>query len=159
MSEEEFYTFQQYMKKDMAITASMQDYLEMIYRLSQNNGYTRLYDLAAALNIQPPSATRMVQKLAKLALVDYKKYGVIALTEEGKQMGSFLLARHLTIQTFLQLIGITEGLLEETEKIEHTINSPTLQALRKLVDFFQTRPETLQELQDYMKIVEASKES
>lgn len=159
MSEEEFYTFRQYMNKDMAITASMQDYLEMIYRLSQDNGYTRIFDLAAALNIQPPSATKMVQKLAKLALVDYKKYGVIVLTDEGRQMGSFLLARHLTIQTFLQLIGITEGLLEETEKIEHTINSPTLQALRKLVDFFHSRPGTLQELRDYIKTVEANKES
>lgn len=146
MAEEEFYTFREYMNKGQTLSASMQDYLEMIYRLSQEHGFTRIYDLAAALNIQPPSATKMVQKLAKLGLVDYKKYEVIFLSEEGKQMGSFLLERHQTIQSFLQLIGVEEGLLEETEKIEHTINLSTLQALRKLVGFLNSKPEILNEL-------------
>ena len=39
----------------------MEDYLEMIYRLSKENGYTRINELSNALNVQPPSATRMVK--------------------------------------------------------------------------------------------------
>lgn len=145
MPGEDFYTFREYMTKDNEISASAQDYLEMIYRLSREAGYTRIYDLAEALNIQPPSATKMVQKLAKLGLVNYKRYDVIFLSEKGKQMGSFLLERHETVQSFLMLIGIKEGLLEETEKIEHTISLSTLQALNKLLAFFASKPRMLKE--------------
>lgn len=151
MPDEEFYTFREYMKKDKMFSASMQDYLEMIYRLSQDHGFTRIYDLAAALNIQPPSATRMVQKLAGLGLVEYKKYGVIFLSQEGNEMGRFLLERHQTIQNFLQMLGIEENLLEETEKIEHTISVSTLRALRRLLDFFYAKPESLREFQVFIK--------
>ena len=60
----DFYTFREYMKNvDKLLTASMEDYLEMIYRLSYDNGFTRIHELSSALNVQPPSATKMVQKL------------------------------------------------------------------------------------------------
>lgn len=37
MTKNNFYTFNEYMKKeDNSLTASMEDYLEMIYRLSFN---------------------------------------------------------------------------------------------------------------------------
>lgn len=74
----DFYTFSEYMKKENnSLTASMEDYLEMIYRLSIKTGFVRLHELANALNVQPPSATKMVQKLAELNLINYEKYGVI----------------------------------------------------------------------------------
>ncbi|MDV3427800.1 MAG: Fur family transcriptional regulator, partial [Bacillota bacterium] len=39
MDKNDFYTFNEYMKKeDNSLTASMEDYLEMIYRLSLNTG-------------------------------------------------------------------------------------------------------------------------
>ena len=39
----EFYTFSEYMKKEnKLLTASMQDYMEMIYRLYKKNGFIRI---------------------------------------------------------------------------------------------------------------------
>ena len=55
MSDQEFYTFSEYMRKDQEILSpSAEDYMEMIYRLSKNQGFTRVNDLAMALNVQPP---------------------------------------------------------------------------------------------------------
>lgn len=86
MGKNDFYTFNEYMKKeDSKLTASMEDYLEMIYRLSLNKGYLRINELSNALNVQPPSATRMVQKLSEERLVKYEKYGIIILEESGKK--------------------------------------------------------------------------
>ena len=66
----EFFTFREYMRKDQELlTPSAEDYMEMIYRLSQKNGFTRVNDLASALNVQPPSVTKMIQKLAELKLI------------------------------------------------------------------------------------------
>lgn len=142
----EFFTFREYMKKDdTLLTASMEDYLEMIYRLSREQGFTRINDLAAALNVQPPSATRMVQKLADVGVVNYEKYGMIVLSPRGEEMGRVLLERHQIIEDFLNLLGISGDVLEETEKIEHTISARTLQCLADFVAFMQSRPEFVRE--------------
>lgn len=148
----DFFTFREYMKKDDdLLTASMEDYLEMIYRLSRNTGFTRINDLASALNVQPPSATKMVQKLAEIGFVNYEKYGMILLSARGETMGKALLERHQLLESFLKLLGVTEGVLEETEKIEHTISPQTLDCLAGLLEFFKNRPDLLSEFEAYKK--------
>lgn len=152
MGSEDFFTFREYMKKEYdLLTASMEDYLEMIYRLSRDSGFTRIHELATSLNVQPPSATKMVQKLAEIKLVNYEKYGIIILTEQGKLMGSTLLERHNTIESFLKLIGISQGVLEETEKIEHTISPETLEYLKDFIDFIKQNPQFISSLDNYRK--------
>lgn len=152
MGSEDFFTFREYMKKEYdLLTASMEDYLEMIYRLSRDSGFTRIHELAASLNVQPPSATKMVQKLAELKLVNYEKYGIIILTEHGKIMGSTLLERHNTIESFLKVIGISQGVLEETEKIEHTISPETLEYLKDFIEFIKQNPQFISGFENYRK--------
>ena len=82
------------------LTSAMEDYLEMIYRYSLTEGYVRINTISELLNVQASSATKMVQKLSQLGLVDYKKYGIISLTETGSEIGKFLLERHQTIEYF-----------------------------------------------------------
>ena len=84
------------------LTSAIEDYLEMVYRSSVKEGYVRINVLSDMLNVRPSSATKMVQKLAELGLVDYKKYGIIFLTENGKKYGKFLLERHNIIENFLK---------------------------------------------------------
>ena len=152
MENRDFYTFREYMNKiDTLLTASMEDYLEMIYRLSCENGYTRVHELASALNVQPPAATRMVQKLSDMRLVRYKKYDILALEELGKEMGSFLLMRHNAIEGFLRILGINEDdILKETEKIEHTISNDTLHYFSSFTEFCKNRPSFLEAYHKYL---------
>ncbi|WP_331487664.1 iron dependent repressor, metal binding and dimerization domain protein [Anaerocolumna sp. AGMB13025] len=142
MPEQEFFTFREYMRKDQEIlSASAEDYMEMIYRLSEETGFTRVNDLAAALNVQPPSVTKMIQKLADVHLLKYEKYGVIMLEPGGVKLGKTLLNRHNLIERFLSVLDIKDGLLESTEKMEHTISNEILLGLRDLTDFFDEYPE------------------
>ncbi|MEG6568682.1 iron dependent repressor, metal binding and dimerization domain protein [Thermoanaerobacterium thermosaccharolyticum] len=148
----DFYTFSEYMKKENnSLTASMEDYLEMIYRLSIKTGFVRLHELADALNVQPPSATKMVQKLAELNLINYEKYGVIALKDTGKAIGKNLIKRHNTIIELLKTLGIEENhLLEETEKIEHTISENTLQCFTNFIEFLKANKDVKKRLSEYI---------
>lgn len=143
MENKNFYTFSGYMKKDdKALTASMEDYLEMIYRLSLNTGFTRIHELSQALNVQPPSVTKMVQHLAFLQLVKYEKYGVIILKEKGKELGSQLMERHRIIENFMKSIGVSdENVLEETEKIEHVLVDETIKCFDEFVEFLKDNPD------------------
>jgi len=152
MQEQEFYTFREYMRKDQELlSASAQDYMEMIYRLSAENGFTRVNDLAAALNVQPPSVTKMIQKLADLHLLKYEKYGVVMLEPKGTVIGKALLDRHNLIENFLNLLEIKEGLLENTEKMEHTMSHEILAGIHDIIGFFNNNPDVLKEFRKYRK--------
>jgi Mn-dependent DtxR family transcriptional regulator len=154
MAKNDFYTFNGYMKKeDNLLTASMEDYLEMIYRLSLNTGYTRMHELSDALNVQPPSATKMVQKLAELKVLKYKKYGILVLEEDGKKLGEQLLNRHNIIEKFLRILDVSEPkILEETEKIEHTISNQTTKCFKDFVQFIRENPNIAVEFKTYRKV-------
>ncbi len=131
------------------ITASMEDYVEMVYRLTDEKGYTRIGDLAAALNVQPPSASKMVQKLAEMGYVHFEKYGVIELSSSGYSLGAYLLQRHETLERFFKMLGVHEGLLEETEKIEHYISPETVKKIMSLVAFMENNPEWREAFQSF----------
>lgn len=151
MTKNDFHTFNEYMKKEEnSLTASMEDYLEMIYRLSLNSGFTRINELSNALNVQPPSATKMVQKLSELKLLKYEKYGIIILEENGKKLGEDLLRRHNTIERFLRILHISEKeILNETEKIEHTISKETTKCFEDFVKFMEDSPGIIEEFENY----------
>lgn len=154
MENKEYHTFSEYMKKnENLLTASMEDYLEMIYRLSMKSGFTRINELSDSLNVHPPSATRMVQRLGKLNLLKYEKYGVIILYDEGKSLGELLLKRHEIIETFLRTMGIPEEiLLKETEKIEHTISEDTARCFEDFVLFIKNNHDIEEKYNNFKNI-------
>lgn len=133
-----FYTVRGYaLRKNKKLTPSMEDYLEMVYRLSQKKGYTRINELASALHVQPSSASKMVQKLTKANYLQAKKYGLIELTSLGHKQGHSLLQRHQIIEKLLALLGVSTNLLEQTEKIEHNITDETTKRITCLVQFLE----------------------
>lgn len=131
------------------LTSAMEDYLEMIYRNVLDNGYMRINTLSEMLNVKPSSATKMVQKLTELGLLNYEKYGIIFLTQNGKNIGSYLLNRHNIIEKFLKTIGINENLLVETELIEHNISSNTLENINMLNKFLEKNPEIISKFEEF----------
>ncbi|WP_031513001.1 transcriptional regulator MntR [Desulfofalx alkaliphila] len=148
---EEFYTARGYeiAAGEDALTPSMEDYIEMIYRLSQGTGYTRVNDLAEKLNVQPPSVTKMMQRLHDRSLLNYERYGMIHLTEEGKALGNYFLQRHNTLKKFLSLLGIVKNLQKNVEQMEHYINWDTFQVIDAFVSFLQQNPEILKQFKQF----------
>ena len=131
------------------LTSAMEDYLEMISRNIREEGYMRINILSELLNVKPSSATKMVQKLTDLGLLDYKKYGIIFLTGKGEEIGKFLLNRHNIIEEFLKKIGIKENLLIETELIEHNVSANTLKNIKLLNTFLEMHPEVVKEFEEF----------
>ena len=138
MNEGEFYTLRGYkIKNEEVLSSSMEDYIEIIYRLVCKSNEVRVNDLSEALNVQPPSTTKMIKRLSKEGYVFYEKYGLIKLTEKGNDIGSYLLKRHKTVSDFSKIIGINENLLEQTEKLEHAVNEDALGKINKLTEFLR----------------------
>lgn len=138
--------------KQAKLTASEEDYIEMIYRLSQlNKTEIRVNELATSLNIKSPSVTKMIKKLNEKRLIIYERYGKIRLTSEGENIAQFLYRRHHLIYQFLEEIGVQQDLLDETEKIEHTVGEETMQCLQDLIDFFISFPQVQAQFHQFKK--------
>ena len=151
-SKDEFYTVRGYKMMNAEkrlLTSSMEDYLEMIYRICQKEDYVRMNQLAKKLNVRPSSATKIVQKLRDLGMVDYQKYGIIQLTEEGKRLGKFLLRRHNIIEEFLTNIGTEDTRLKDTEIMEHGVSLSTLRNIYVLNKFLLNNPDIMEQFKKF----------
>ncbi|MGB4464775.1 MAG: iron dependent repressor, metal binding and dimerization domain protein [Eubacteriales bacterium] len=155
-TDREFYTVRGYQILDSGnkiLSSSLEDYLEMIYRICLDEGYARINQLADKLNVRPSSTTKIVQKLCELGFVEYKKYGIIQLTGAGENVGRYLLERHEIVQEFLSNLGIEDNLLRDTELIEHDLSHNALFAIYSLNKFLSDNPEVKSQYDAYRKML------
>ena len=129
-------------------TPSMEDYLETIYELIRSKGYARVSDIALALNLQPSSVTRMVQRLDEQNYVTYERYRGLVLTERGEAIGRAMRQRHETLATFLRLLGVRDEAVvqQDVEGIEHHVSRQTLERIERFVAFARANPAWMDQL-------------
>lgn len=134
MREDIFYTLAGYNKKEKrTLTHAMEDYLEMIYRIYLQKKQIHVKDLATSLHVQSSSVTKMMIRLKGLGLISFEKYGSIHLTQDGIIYGRYLLYRHEVLVRFFQFLNQDDYCLEQVEKIEHFVDSVTIQNMEKLM--------------------------
>lgn len=141
MERDGFYTLKGYMMLEHGLlTSSMEDYLEMIFRMSRQSQAVRISALAQALHVKPPSASKMAGNLRARELIEFPKYGYITLTETGERLGEYLVRRHRLTAELLRLINGGDSALEEVEKIEHFLSPKTVENLGRFLSSFSTPP-------------------
>jgi DtxR family Mn-dependent transcriptional regulator len=108
------------------LTDSIQDYLKIIYELTESGEAASTTALAARLGIAPGSVTGMLQKLSSVrpALVSYQKYQGVTLTDAGRRAALEVIRHHRLIETWLvQTLGYSwDEVHSEAEKLEHVIS-------------------------------------
>jgi DtxR family Mn-dependent transcriptional regulator len=107
-------------------SVSMEDYLKVIYELTQEQERASTNDIAGRMNVTPASATGMIQKLAAEdpSLVDYQKHRGVMLTLEGEQIALEIIRHHRLLETFLhKKLGFSwDEVHEEADRLEHVIS-------------------------------------
>jgi len=108
------------------LTISIQDYLKIIYELTEEGESASTNALAQRLKISPPSVTGMIQKLAssKPALVEYQKHQGVTLTKDGRKAALEVIRHHRLLEAWLvQTLGYSwDEVHEEAERLEHVIS-------------------------------------
>ncbi len=117
------------------LTASLEDYLEAIFRLSRAQRVVRVRDIANALGVTPPSATGAIGQLMQRGLVSHEKYEDVLLTEEGEVVASEVNQRHEGLRAFFEDVLLLDGEMAEAEAcaLEHSISEQTLVRLREFL--------------------------
>ena len=129
-----FYTLRGYDQMDKrALSAAMEDYLEMIYRHQSQQLAVRIGQLAERLHVQPPAASKIVKRLSDAGYVYPPDAQGVCLTPAGWEMGAYLLKRHEVLNRFFCLLNDSEQELELVEKIEHFIDRRTVENIAALL--------------------------
>ena len=140
------------------LSASEESYIETIDNLIREQGYARVTDIAATLNVKPPSVTNMLQKLDEEKYVSYKRYRGVILTKKGRSLAKKLDRRHNALKKFLVMIGVTEENAERDAcEIEHRINPETMIKLAKFVEFVESAPRTPPFFEHFKKYLDTGK--
>lgn len=103
------------------LTGQAEDYLKAIYELEQRGDAAATNDIAGRLGIAAASVSGMVQRLARLGLVEVEKYRGARLTESGRAAALQLIRRHRIIESYLvERLGFGwDDVHEEAERLEH----------------------------------------
>ena len=107
------------------LSAKMEDYLKAIYRLErEGDPPIATSTLADTLEVTPPTATSMIEKLADRGLVEREKYKGVTLTPEGETVALEVIRHHRLLETFLtEELGYDWSKVhEEAEILEHHIS-------------------------------------
>lgn len=116
------------------LTASLEDYLEVISNYVDSERNIRAIDISKELNVSRASVTEALKKLALKGFINYGRYDVISLTDSGKKIAQDIVSKHNILQSFFEnVLGLSENEASENAcKIEHVI---TENAFNKISEF------------------------
>ena len=120
----------------MVLRESGEDYLEAIFSLEQQNGGVRSVDVARALKVSRPSVNRAVGVLKENGFLEHESYGLIRLTEKGRERAALVYRRHQLITQFLiSILGVEPKTAEQDAcRTEHVFSDETM---TKLTDYME----------------------
>lgn len=114
-----------------AMTQSLEDYLEAVYRLIEASGSACVRDVAKLLDVKMPSVVKAIHELKGLELVIQEPYSSIELTAKGARLARSVHARHKLLTSFLVKLGVSPKTAEiDACRMEHILSAETLDKIR-----------------------------
>jgi DtxR family transcriptional regulator, Mn-dependent transcriptional regulator len=112
-------------------SASMEEYLEALYTLTQDGQTATTSEISRKLNIAPPSVTEMLRKLADGGYINYLPYQGVTLTDKGFALAEKMTRKHRILERFLHdvlKIG-NDKVHSEACEMEHSLSDSTERAM------------------------------
>ena len=120
------------LRKNSALSASQEDYLEAILNVADSSGMARSTDIAMSLGVAKPSVTGALKLLAKRGLVNYKPYGCVTFTQKGVSQAGRVAKRHEIIKSFfVDVLGVDAATAQKAAcKAEHLLGPVIISRMR-----------------------------
>ncbi len=124
------------------LSTAAEDCLLFAYRLYERGEELSISALARGLGVGDSTVTAMIQKLAKLKLVNHVPRREITLSETGTGLARNLIRRHRLIETYLsEKLGYTwDEVHQEAEQIEHAVSEKFVEAIDRELGYPQFDP-------------------
>ena len=118
------------------LTASLEDYLEIICNYATSKKKVRAIDISKELNISRASVSEALKKLTTKGYINHERYDSITLTSLGLNTAQKIISKHLILKKFFEK---TLGLSKEEAnlnacKIEHVITDNAFLKISEYLD-------------------------
>lgn len=122
--------------KESDISTSSENYLEVIYELSQKGNSVKSVEVAKRMDVSKASVNKAIGVLRNAGMVEQQLYGSIMLTEQGVERAKEVAYRHQTIKKFLiNILGVDETTADEDAcRMEHVVSEKTMKLWTRYLD-------------------------
>jgi DtxR family Mn-dependent transcriptional regulator len=124
------------------ISATIEEYLECIFKLQEKSGVARTNDIVKSLGVVPGTVTNTVKWLEKKSLVTHKPYKGVKLTEKGRKIALQVIRRHrLSERLLTDILHMKWDKVHDAAcKLEHSITDEIIKPLEKTLGHPKTCP-------------------
>jgi len=124
------------MTNGYTLSENIEEYLEILYKLSPNGEMVSTSQISENLKISPASVTQMLKKLAEIGYVQYSPYKGAVLTENGLKIAKKVTRKHRLLERFLcDILKIKKDKIHEQAcEMEHTLSDDAERALCHLLE-------------------------
>lgn len=124
------------------LSASLEDYLEAIFRIVQEKSAARAKDIGKRLKVSRSSVTGALHALADRELINYAPYDIITLTDKGRVVAEDVVRRHEVLRDFfIKVLAVERKEADAAAcKMEHAIPETILERFVEFVEFVERCP-------------------
>lgn len=124
------------------LTASLEDYLEVIFHIVSDKRAVKPRDIAQRLKVSHASVTGALRSLAEKKLINYAPYDLITLTPTGEAAAKDVVRRHEVLHDFfVNVLAVDDAEAGIAAcRMEHSIPKTIVDRFVQFVDFIQTCP-------------------
>lgn len=120
------------------LTYAEENYLKAIYHLSEGGKKgVSTNDISGEIKTKPASVSDMLRKLGDKAVIEYRKYYGVHITEEGKKLALQTIRKHRLWEVFLveKLKFSWDEVHEVADELEHIKSRILIQRLDEYLGF------------------------
>jgi len=119
------------------LSASLEDYLEAIFRLSGDGRQARSKAIAERLGVSRASVTGALRLLKKKGLANYRPYDGVTLTPAGQEAAAEVDRKHRILKSFFgQVLGVDPDTARKAAcRAEHTLGPSVIARLLGFIEF------------------------
>lgn len=118
----------------MAVTRTLENYLETILMLNTTKNGVHAADICAALGYSRPTVSDAVHQMQDKGLVNIDADNHITLTESGRAIAEPIYERHTVLTRLLVKIGVSRETAEaDACRIEHEISEETFRRIKEIL--------------------------
>jgi DtxR family Mn-dependent transcriptional regulator len=124
------------------LTASVEDYLKVIFELESAGKPAETNEIAAELGVAPASVSGMIRRLADQRLITHERYRGVRLTREGRRAALSTIRRHRVIEAYLtQALDYPwDRVHDEAERLEHAASDELIDRMAAAIGEPTTDP-------------------
>lgn len=134
------------------LSSSLEKYLICIYQHLENANELKVSELAREMNQPLQKTIQALQRMHYQKQIIYSTYQPLKMTEQGKKMAQYLIARNELIESFLELLHIDENRESEKEILAQYLSYDSLTKIERFILFNKQYPEISERFELLLKL-------